>query len=59
MSLGYGEIFLLLIMAVLWLIPIVATVWAMRTLSSMRKATESISQRLEVIERQLTKPSEP
>ncbi len=53
MFLGMRELFIVLIISVIWLIPLAALVWALITLHRIRIGQDAIRLRLDDIERSL------
>jgi hypothetical protein len=56
-SMGFAELAIVLLMAVIYVIPIVAVVWIIFTLRSIRSDFELIQSKLESIERLLQRNS--
>ena len=50
MRLGIPELIIVMVMAAVWLVPVVATVWALVTLSRIRSAQEDMRRKLDVLE---------
>ena len=50
---GVPEIFVVLTLAAIWLVPVAACVWALLTLRRIRTGQEDVRRRLETIERLL------
>jgi hypothetical protein len=51
--LGLPELFIILILSSLWLIPIAAAIWALVTLHRVRVGQDALRVKLETIERML------
>jgi hypothetical protein len=53
MGLGGPELLLLLIIAPMWLIPVVAGVWALITLQRLRTGQDAVQKKLDAIQSML------
>jgi hypothetical protein len=51
MRMGLSELIILMIAASVWIIPLVAAVWAVVTLQRIRTTQDDMRQRLDTIER--------
>lgn len=51
MRMGFSELIILMIVASVWIIPLVAAVWAVLTLQRIRTAQDDMRHRLDTIER--------
>jgi len=54
MRFGLPEIFVLIVVSAVWVVPLVAAGWALWTLHRIRTSQTSLQARLDAIERQLS-----
>jgi hypothetical protein len=52
-SAGFGELFVVLFLSVVWLIPVVAGIWALGTLHRVRVGQDALRAKVDEIQRLL------
>lgn len=57
MRVGLPEIFILIVVSAVWVVPVVAGAWALWTLHRIKTAQTSLQARLDAIERRLSSTS--
>lgn len=55
-SIGVPELLIVMMVSCLWLVPIIAVVWVIVTLSRIRSGQQAIETRLAQIEQRLQRP---